>query len=47
MKARSGRSLESIFHGFGTALGGMGQLLDDLGASFLEVGFREGFEKLG
>ena len=39
MKARSGRSPDSIFHGFGTALGGMGQLLDDLVASFLEVSF--------
>ena len=39
MKARSGRSPESIFHGFGTALGSMGQFLDDLGTSCLRLVF--------
>ena len=39
MKARSWRSQDSIFLGFVTALGGMEELLDDIVASLLEVGF--------
>ena len=45
MKAKSGRSPDLIFHGFGTALAGMGQLLDDLVASLLEVCFSMDFEE--
>ena len=39
MKTRSGRSQGSFFHGFVTALEGMEELLDDIVASLLEVGF--------
>ena len=35
----------SIFHGFVTALGGMEELLDDIVASLLEVGFSMDFEE--
>ena len=46
MKARSGRSPDSIFHGFWTALGGMEELRDDIVASLLEVGFSMDFEEV-
>ncbi len=46
MKTRSGRSQDSIFHGFVTALGGMEELLDDIVASLLEVGFSMDFEEV-
>ena len=36
----------SIFHGFVTALGGMEELLDDIVASLLEVGFSMDFEEV-
>ena len=39
MKTRSGRSQDSIFHEFVIVLGGMEELLDDIVASLLEVGF--------
>ena len=35
----------SIFHEFVTALGGMEELLDDIVASLLEVGFSMDFEE--
>ena len=46
MKTRSGRSQDSIFHGFVTALGGMEELLDDIVASLLEAGFSMDFEEV-
>ena len=45
MKTRSGRSQDSIFHGFVIALGGMEELLDDIVASLLEVVFSMDFEE--
>ena len=39
MKTRSWRSQDSIFHGFVTTWGGKEELLDDIVASLLEVGF--------
>ncbi len=39
MKTRSGRSQDSIFHGFVTTLRGIEEILDDIVASLLEVGF--------
>ena len=45
MKTRSGRSQDSIFRGFVIALGGMEELLDDIVASLLEVGFSMDFEE--
>ena len=45
MKTTSGRSQDSIFHSFLTALGGMEELLDDIVASLLEVGFPMDFEE--
>ena len=46
MKTRSGRSQGSFFHGFVTALGGMEELLDDIVACLLEVGFSMDFEEV-
>ena len=46
MKTRSGKSQGSFFHGFVTALGGMEELLDDIVASLLEVGFSMDFEEV-
>ena len=46
MKARSGRSQDSIFHEFVIVLGGVEELLDDIVASLLEVGFSMDFEKV-
>ena len=45
MKTRSGRSQDSIFHEFVIVLGGMQELLDDIVASLLEVGFSMDFEE--
>ena len=45
MKTRSGRSQEPIFHEFVIVLGGMEELLDDIVASLLEVGFSMDFEE--
>ena len=45
IKTRSGRSQDSIFHEFVTVLGGMEELLDDIVASLLEVGFSMDFEE--
>ena len=45
MKTRSGRSQDSIFHEFVIVLGGMEELLDDIVASLLEVGFSMDFEE--
>ena len=45
MKTRSWRSQDSIFHGFVTTWGGMEELLDDIVASLLEVGFSMDFEE--
>ena len=39
------RSQDPIFHGFVAALGGMEELLDDIVASLLEVGFSMDFEE--
>ena len=39
------KSLGLIFHGFVTAVGGMEELLDDIVASLLEVGFSMDFEE--
>ena len=46
MKTRSGRSQDSIFHEFVIVLGGMQELLDDIVASLLEVGFSKDFEEV-
>ena len=46
MKTRSGRSQDSIFHEFVIVLGGMEELLDDIVASLLEVGFSMDFEEV-
>ena len=45
MKTRSGRSQDSNFHEFVIVLGGMDELLDDIVASLLEVGFSMDFEE--
>ena len=45
MKTRSWRSQDSIFLGFVTALGGMEELLDDIVATLVEVGFSMDFEE--
>ena len=46
MKTRSGRSQDSIFHEFVTVLGNLEELLDDIVASLLEVGFSMDFEEV-
>ena len=46
MKTRSGRSQDSIFHEFVTVLGDLEELLDDIVASLLEVGFSMDFEEV-
>ncbi len=45
MTTRSGRSQESFFHGFVTTLRGIEEILDDIEASLLEVGFSMDFEE--
>ena len=45
MKSMSWRSQDSFFHGFVTTLGGIEELLDDIVASLLEVGFSMDFEE--
>ena len=46
MKTRSGKSQDSTFHGFVTTLRGMEELLDDIVACLLEVGFSMDFEEV-
>ena len=46
MKTKSGRSQDSNFHEFVSVLGGMEELLDDIVASLLEVGFSMDFEEV-
>ena len=46
MKTWSGRSQDSIFHEFIIVLGGMQELLDDIVASLLQVGFSMDFEEV-
>ena len=45
MKTKSWRSQDSIFLGFVTALGGMEELLDDIVATLVELGFSMDFEE--
>ena len=45
MKTRSGSSQDSIFHEFVIVLGGIEEILDDIVACLLEVGFSMDFEE--
>ena len=46
MKSMSWTSQDSFFHRFVTTLGGIEELLDDIVASLLEVGFSMDFEEV-